>query len=76
MLQRLQLDTMRFSDEYRTRVVGAVNQIQATEVTPEQRLLLQTWKVTQVEAVYIDATGPNPALNSVDIVVLAALSRW
>jgi hypothetical protein len=75
MLQRLQFDTMRFADEYRTAVVGAVNQIQAAEVTAEQRLLLQTWKVTQVEAVYIDASGPNPALNSVDIVVLATLSR-
>jgi hypothetical protein len=66
---------MRFADEYRTRVVGAVDQIQATDVTPEERLLLQTWKVTQVEAVYIDAAGPNPALNSVDIVVLATMSR-
>jgi hypothetical protein len=75
VLERLQLDTMRFADEYRTRVVGAVNQIQATEVTPEERLLLQTWKVTQVEAVYIDADGPNPALNALDIVVLASLSR-
>jgi hypothetical protein len=75
MLLRLQLDTMRFSDVYRSRVVGAVNQIQATEVTPEERLLLQTWKVGQVEAVYTNAGGPNPALNCLDVVVLATMSR-
>lgn len=75
VLEQLQLTTMRFSDEYRTRVVEAVNRFQAGAVTPEERLRAQNWKVLQAQAIYIDADGPNPALNTLDIVVLATLSR-
>ena len=74
-LEQLQLTTMRYADEYRTRVVEAVNRIQDGAVTPEERLAAQNWKVLQAEAVYTDADGPNPALNTLDIVVLATLSR-
>jgi len=75
LLEQLQLTTMRFSDEYRTRVVEAATRFQASARTPEERLVAQRWKVLQAEAVYIDADGPNPALNVLDIVVLATLSR-
>lgn len=74
-LEQLQLDTMRYSDEYRTRVVEAVNRIQDGPITPAERLAAQNWKVLQAQAVYVDADGPNPALNTIDIVVLATLSR-
>ena len=74
-LERLQLTTMRYSDQYRTRVVEGVNSFLAGVVTPEERLTAQNWKVLQVEAVYTDAGGPNPALNALDLVVLATLSR-
>lgn len=74
-LEELQLATMRYSDEYRTRVVEAVNRIQDGPITPEERLAAQNWKVLQAQAVYIDADGPNPTLNTLDIVVLATLSR-
>jgi len=74
-LEQLQLSTMRFSDEYCTRIVDAASRFQATTVTPEERLAAQRWKVTQCQSVYIDADGPNPALNTLDIVVLATLSR-
>jgi hypothetical protein len=74
-LEQLQLSTMRFADEYCTRVLDAVSRFQATTVTAEERLLAQRWKVTQCQSVYIDADGPNPALNTLDIVVLATLSR-
>ena len=74
-LEQLQLSTMRFSDEYCTRIVEAASRFQATAAIPEERLLAQRWKVTQCQSVYIDADGPNPALNTLDIVVLATLSR-
>jgi hypothetical protein len=45
MLEQLQLTTMRYADEYRTRVVEGVNRFQAGPVTPEERLLAQNWKV-------------------------------
>ena len=75
VLEHLQLSTMRYSDQYRTRVVDGINSFQAGAVTPEERLTAQNWKLIQVEAVYTFAGGPNPALNVLDIVVLATLSR-
>ena len=74
-LTRLQLTVMRFSDEYCTRVVDGANRFQATAQTPEERLQAQRWKINQCQSVYIDAVGPNPGLNTLDIVVLATLSR-
>src|SRR6516225_4522301 len=74
-LTRLQLTVMRFSDEYCTRVVDVANRFQATAQTPEERLQAQRWKINQCQSVYIDADGPHPALNALDIVVLASLSR-
>ena len=74
-LEQLQLTTMRFSDEYCTRIVEGVNRFQAAARTPEERLKAQRWKVLQCQSVYIDADGPNPALNTLDIVVLTTLSR-
>jgi hypothetical protein len=73
-LEQLQLTTMRFSDEYCTRVVEGANRLQVA-ATPEERLQAQRWKILQCQSVYIDADGPNPALNTLDIVVLATLSR-
>lgn len=73
-LEELQLTTMRFSDEYCTRIVEGANRFQVA-ATPEERLAAQRWKVLQCQSVYIDADGPNPALNTLDIVVLATLSR-
>ena len=75
VLEQLQLTTMGFADEYRSRVGGGVDRFQSGAVTPEERLLAQEWKVGQAQAVYIDASGPNAALNTLDIVVLATLSR-
>ena len=74
-LEQLQLTTLRFSDEYCTRVYEGATRFQATARTPEERLQAQKWKSTQCESIYIDAGGPNPALNTIDIVVLATLSR-
>jgi hypothetical protein len=74
-LDQLQLTVMRFSDEYCTRVVDGANRFQATAQTPEERLQAQRWKINQCQSVWIDATGPHPALNTLDIVVLATLSR-
>ena len=74
-LERLQLTMMRFSDEYCTRVVDGANRFQATAQTPEERLQAQRWKINQCQSIWIDADGPHPVLNALDIVVLASLSR-
>jgi hypothetical protein len=71
----LQLRVMRFADEYVGRTKDAVLYFQTAARSPEERLTAQTWKVQQAQAAYINASGPNPASNAVDMVVLASLSR-
>ena len=71
----LQVQVMRFADTY----VGAISQAAddfATLVgTPEARLTALRWKLGQATAAYTDATGPNPVVNSLDMLVLVTISR-
>ena len=74
-LRETQLKVMRFADEYAGRVQEVGSRFQAAEKRPEQRLTAQAWKVQQSEAAYTIASGPNPLVNVLDMVVLASLSR-
>jgi hypothetical protein len=74
-LQSLQLEVMRFADEYRHRIEEALQHLQQQVHTPEERLGAQNWKLQQAESVYLIASGPNPLTNTLDLVVLASLSR-
>ena len=74
-LQRVQLEVMRFADEYASRVYEAVTRVQANAVTPEERLAGHSWRLSQGTAAYTIASGPNPIVNALDMVVLATLSR-
>ncbi len=74
-LQKLQLEVMRFADEYTGRSREAVTQLQQELQNPQQRLEAQNWKVRQASAAYTIASGPNPVSNALDMVVLASLSR-
>jgi hypothetical protein len=74
-LQSLQLEVMRFADEYRNRIEEALWHFQQQVHTPEDRLSAQNWKLQQAESVYLIASGPNPLTNTLDLVVLASLSR-
>jgi hypothetical protein len=74
-LQRLQLEVMRFADEYAGRSREVINQFQAGLQDPDQRLATQNWKVQQASAAYTIASGSNPLSNALDMVVLASLSR-
>ena len=74
-LQQLQLSTMRFADQYSTRVVGATTRWQAATQDPEERLTAQIWKLEESEAAVINASGPNTIDCALDMVVLATLSR-
>ncbi len=73
-LQALQLSVMRFADEYVGRSGEVLNPFQRGITDPEQRLLVQTWKLEQATSAYTIASGPNPASNALDMVVLASLS--
>jgi hypothetical protein len=74
-VRRLQLEVMRFADEYAGRSRESVNHFQSELESPNQRLLVQNWKVQQASAAYTIASGPNPVSNALDMVVLATLSR-
>lgn len=74
-VRKLQLEVMRFADEYAGRTRESINEFQLELKTPEERLLAQNWKVQQASAAYTIASGPNPVSNALDMVVLASLSR-
>ncbi len=74
-VRRLQLEVMRFADEYAGRSRESIVQFQSGLATPDERLVAQNWKVQQASAAYTIASGPNPVSNALDMVVLASLSR-
>jgi len=74
-LQELQLKVMRYSDEYSGALADPLARFSAQAVSPEERLLAQTWRLSQATAAYTIASGPNPVVNTLDMIVLATLSR-
>jgi hypothetical protein len=74
-LQQVQLEVMRFADEYSSRVYEAVERVHSQIVVPEERLAGHEWRLSQSTAAYTIASGPNPIVNALDMVVLASLSR-
>jgi hypothetical protein len=74
-VRKLQLEVMRFADEYVGRSHEAVTNLQSGLDDPDKRLMLQNWQVQQASAAYTIASGPNPVSNALDMVVLATLSR-
>jgi hypothetical protein len=71
----IQSQAMRFADSYATRVAEATEDFRRREPTPEARLAAIKWKLSQATAAYIDASGANPVVNTLDLITLATLSR-
>ncbi len=74
-ISSLQQQVMRFADIYATTVAQDCDDFSASVDTPDARLDALRWKLGQSTAAFIDASGPNPRLNVLDILVLATLSR-
>lgn len=74
-LDTLQAQVMRFADLYATTVAQASDDFATRVGTPEARLAGLKWKLGQATAAFIDATGENPILNALDMLVLVTLSR-
>jgi outer membrane murein-binding lipoprotein Lpp len=74
-VRKLQLEVMRYADEYTGRTRESINAFQSGLQSADERLLTQNWKVQQASAAYTIASGPNPLSNALDMVVLASLSR-
>ena len=71
----LQAGVMRFADKYAITVAQAVDDYIPRSPTPEARMDAIRWKLGQATAAWVDASGVNPALNFLDLVVLATVSR-
>jgi hypothetical protein len=74
-LQILQLEVMRFADEYTGRITGPVLDFKNQTQDSEERLAAQNWLLSQTTSAYTIASGPSPITNALDMVVLATLSR-
>jgi len=74
-LLQIQLAVMRFADEYAARVTERVGVFQQATDDPGERLAAQTWLVSQATGAFTIASGPNPELNAIDMLVFATLSR-
>ena len=74
-MRSLQIEAMRFADNYAAVVAHAADDLNATAGDVERRRMAAKWKLEQATAAYIDASGPNPIMNSLDLVVLATASR-
>ncbi len=74
-LLQLQLSVMRFADEYTVRISEQVAAFQQATDNPRERLNAQGWLVSQATAAFTIASGPNPELNAIDMLVFASLSR-
>ena len=71
----LQGQVTRFADEYASTVAQAADEYAAVVNTPEARLRALKWKLGQATAAIVDATGASPLVNTLDLLVLASLSR-
>jgi hypothetical protein len=71
----MQFKVMRFADEYAGGVSESMGRLQKSSTSADERLAAQSWKHQQVESAYTFASGPNWVANSIDMVVLATLTR-
>ena len=74
-LQELQLKVMRFADDYTGRISDPIAKLDIQTTPPEVRLRAHNWRVNQATAAYTIASGANPTINVLDMIVLATLSR-
>ncbi len=73
-LSILQSEVMREADNYAAGVAEACDDFAHRVGTLDAKQEALRWKLQQSTAAYMNATGENPALNAVDMAVLASLS--
>ncbi len=71
----LQQQVMRFADTYAATVAQACDEISANATNTDIRLTALRWKLGQATSAYTDATGQNPAVNALDMLVLVSMAR-
>ena len=71
----LQAQVMRFADTYVATVAQVCDDITAKATNSDVRLMALRWKLGQATSAYTDATGQNPAVNTLDMLVLVTMAR-
>jgi hypothetical protein len=71
----LQVKVMRFADDYVATISQAADDFGARVGTSEGRLASLKWKLGQATSAYTDASGVNPVINALDLLVLVSVSR-
>ncbi len=71
----LQAQVMRFADTYVALVSQACDDISAGTTNTDFRIAALRWKLQQGTAAYNDATGDNPSMNALDMLVLATMAQ-
>jgi hypothetical protein len=71
----LRSQVMRFADDYAETLAQACDEVSNNTTNVPAKIAALRWKLSGASAAWIDATGENPSLNAVDLVVLATISR-
>jgi hypothetical protein len=71
----LQTAVMRFADTFSARITQATQEFAERAGTPEARIQALTWSTSQTTSAYTIATGSNPNLAVLDMLVLVSLGR-
>ena len=72
----LQFENLRYADNYADSVAQAADRVAKEIGTREAQYEALKWKLAQATQAYVDATGPNPLWNALDLVGLATVSQW
>lgn len=71
----VQAQIMRFADTYTATIAQACDDITASTTNSALRLTALRWKLGQSTSAYVNATGQNPAINALDMLVLVTMAR-
>jgi hypothetical protein len=76
-MTRAELDSevRGFADNFTVRMAGCYDQIALHAATPQQRYWAMQNKAGQALAAVTAASGPNPAVNLLDLIVMVTLKR-
>ena len=74
-VRSLQIEVMRFADNYAAVIAYGCDEFAERMPGSEARLVAAKWKLEQATAAFINASGPNPTINALDMVVLTTASR-
>lgn len=74
-VQEVQLKVMRYADGYSSQIKDPLETLKSQSTTAEERLAAHDWRIEQATAAYTIASGSNPLVNALDMIVLATLSR-